>query len=220
MSDKADGDKKVVEPDTDEGGASDEKGDGEKGADEKGVDTKALETADRDTLLATIATLNEENGNRRRQAKDFESENADLTKRLTALEDAAKTEDEREAERITELEAKAAQGDAMGPFKEHVRAELETELKRVEKLKAAQKGPYTDLLAAFGENDILGRLKAVRALRAAEGDKGDVVAEGDEGNPVETGTADGKPNMSELLGWSEGAELEGKLAGMLPKGDD
>lgn len=184
-----------------------------------GDEDAGLEGADAATVLAELKKVRKEAAKAREKAAKAK-EQADLAStKLKELEDAKKTQEEKDAEKRAALEADAAKLPGLQRYAEHVKAELATEMKRVDGLKAEQKKPYLDLLAAFGEEDFLGRLSAVRAIKAAEGIR-EPVKQGDEGNPADPGGGAAGKTLASQLAWSPDGLREAELAGLIPKKKD
>lgn len=195
--------------------------DGEAGSGPEGQN-KSLESQTTDELVEYIGELREENATYRKRAKAAEGKVGDLTKktesleeRLQELEDQNKTAEEKEAERIEALEAEAQKVESLKPFKEFVDNRYEAETKFLDDLEDdEQKAAFTDLLESFPEDDTLGRLRALTALKAAQGRKKEVMDPGDEGNPGETGGGASEKSLADKLSWSSEGMREAEMAGM------
>lgn len=193
-----------------DGKPTDEGADGQKpGA----SDDKTLEKADQATLIGVVKDLRTENAAARAKNQELKTALDDLTKKVNEMTESQKTDAQKAKEKQDALEASAAKVPELQKASDFVKAELDAEMKRIDKLKAEQKKPYTDLLAQFGEDDHLSRLKAVRALKAAEGTR---VPAGDEGNPGEPGSGGNAPSPASILAMFDGGLEEGILGGMVP----
>lgn len=177
-------------------------------------DDKSLEKADNATLLKVIADLRTENGTARTKNIEMKTALDDLTKKVNEMTESQKTAEQKEADKRAALEADAAKVPGLTKYADFVQAELGDEMKRIEKLKAEQKKPYTELLSNFANDDYLARLRAVRALKAAEGAR---VPAGNEGNPGEPGGGTSKATLADTLRIFPAGLAEARLAGLVAK---
>lgn len=210
-----------LDGDGSQSGGSDDGGSG-------GDQNKNLGELGAEELVSIIKDLRSESAKYRTRASKAEGQVGNLTQQLNdlstqvqELKDANKTAEEKEAEQLQELEARAARAEKLAPYQSYVESRYKEEVAFIEDIDEGDKRrkTYTDLLDGFAEDDILGRLRAVRALRAAEGvgELKDSVAEGDEGNPAETGGGDSKRSREQMLSIMGGRFLDmAKATGSLP----
>lgn len=184
--------------------------------------SNSLETKDAAELVSIIRSLRSESANYRTRAKTAEeslatltSQSEELSARLTELESQNKTAEEKEAERIAALEARAASISALEPYLEHVKSQYEAGVAEIDALKDdEQRTRIKELVDSFGENDYLGRLRAIRALQVVQSNTRQLDP-GDEGNPAEPGGGASEASIADMLGWSQDGLREARLAGLI-----
>lgn len=194
---------------------------GQDGSDGK----QKLEGKTSEELVTIIRETRQEAKKARERYEKAEGNLGDLTKRFSELEkkvktheDEKKTAEQKAAEERQALEAKAGIADSLQPYADHVKSELDAEMKRIEAIEDAEaKKAYTDLLSTFGENDHLARLRAVRAIRAVEARKVEVSNMGNEGHPGTVGLGKTEKSLLSQIGWDPGAMKAARLVGDLPK---
>lgn len=206
----------------DPGGAG---GEGGKGSDPPpGGDKKDLSKASADELIGIITDLRKSEAGYRQRAQKAEGDLGNLTTKVNDLEkkvkgneDEKKTAEQRAADERQALEAKAALTDSLQPYATHVKSELDAEMERINALEDAdRKKTYTDFLSTLPENDHLGRLRAIRAFRAAEG-KPDGVKPGDQDHPGKTGQGTAEQSLVQKIGWSPSAMRAARATGQVPR---
>lgn len=179
-----------------------------------GQEDKSLDTADAAALRQMVKDLRGEAATHRTKGTETKDKLDQALSKLKDLEDAKKTDEQKATERATALEAEAKKVPGLVRYADHVKADLDEEMKRVNGLKAEQKKPYTDLLAAFPEDDHLSRLVAVRALKSAEGVRSEKKL-GDEGNPGEPGGGANDKTLATQLAWSSSGTDEARMTGKI-----
>ena len=190
--------------------------------DSPGESKKDLSTASTEELIGIIGGLRKSEATYRVKAKevdDLTASVADLTAKVKVFEDASKTAEEKATEAREALEAKALQADSLSPYAAHVKAELDGEMAQIDGIEDEdRKKAYTDLLDSFGENDHLLRLKAIRALRSAEGLKQkNQGKDGDEDHPGRPSLGEAEKGLISMIGWDTEAVKSARLTGDLPK---
>lgn len=182
---------------------------------QEGSDDKGLESLEPAKLAGMIRDLRKEAKTNRERAEAAEGKTQTLSERLTKLEESSKTEEQKAKDRQAALEADAAKAASLAPYESFVKGMLDTKMKGIEAMRAADKKHYTDLLATIPETDIIARYRAITVLEAARGDA-TAPKPGDEGNPGEPGTGVNDKTLAQKVGWSSSGMAEARMAGAIP----
>lgn len=200
--------------DQDGGGGDSGQDGGSDGHDGQGG--RDLSTASNAELQDLVRKTRREAGTYRTKFRDAEGKlgtlqtsHDGLETKVTDLEDAQKTDEEKREARNAALEEEAGKVPDLNAtikgaerYVGFVKDRLDAEMERIDALDDAQKGPYTQLLDVFQKDDHLGRLNAVMALKAAEGTSAKVPP-GDNKSPAETGGGASDSDAKAKLGnWS------------------
>jgi hypothetical protein len=205
-------------------GGDDPNPDGSKsGDDQPGAgDEPKLEGVSSEDLVKMVVDLRKESGTYRTRAQAAEGDKGNLTAekkaleaKIKELEDATKTADEKEAERRAALEERAGRVEELERYKAFMDADYETAHAALDELSEEQKAAAETLLGAFAEDDIPGRMAALRTIKVMA-QSGEVMEPGDEQNPGQTGGGANEKSLAAQLSWSQSGTEEAKLAGVIP----
>lgn len=178
-----------------------------------GLDDKALASADTATLLKVVQATRTEAATYRTRATKAETDLKALTDKVTALENASKTQEQKDAEARQALETTAARVPALQRFESYVKSQYDAEMKTIEGMKAGEKKLYMELLATLPEDDLVGRVQALNVLKQA---RVQTVPPGNEGSPAENGGGANEASLAQKLGWSASGTREAQIGGLLP----
>lgn len=190
---------------TEDGGAD--------GSSPGGTDDKALANADKATLLELVRATRTEAAGYRTRATTAEANIKTLTEKVAALENASKTQEQKDADARRALEETAALVPGLRRFESYVKTQYDAEVKKIDGMKAAEKKLYTDLLAAIPEDDLVGRVQAISVLNASRAQQ---VRPGDEASPMEPGGGANEKSLQQKLVWSNAGMREAQIGGLLP----
>jgi len=207
---------------SDEGDPDAKTSDGDKGDDGSGK--KKLEESSQTELISYIKELRTESKGRREEITALktkldgaDSGSADLKARLKELEDKEKSDEEKQAERVTELEAAAGKLPELEKYQKHVKAVYGERIKALKEMDEAIQSSIDSLLEDMPKDDFLGRLKIIDAVLAVSGGKKPEMKVEDTGNPAETGDGESGKTMANDLAWSGQGSREAELAGLIKK---
>ena len=205
---------------SDEGTQNTDTGDGDLDVD--GQDKKKLEESSKEEMADYLRELRKENKEKRlanlRIQKELDAL-PELRQKLKDLEDKDKTEEEKKAERLKELETTAQKVPTLSKYEAHVKKLLGERTKQVKEMDEDVQASINSLLEDMPKEDFLGRLKVIDAVLAVSGvqkkeDGGDMSVE-DTGNPAETGDGDASRTLAQDLAYSPLGMQEAEMAGLV-----